>query len=453
MKKFLSYILIIALVLSLSVPAGASQEFTIDDAIAILRHEAGLITLSSADLTRYDLNKDDKVDINDAIFILRLVAGLITIDGTAIVPVVNTQGNTSGNLANGGDYAIQGDWIYFTVRKYERMEGGRYISSITEEWGTIYQYVSDYYSPNEETGLYKIHVDGTRRTKINNDECYNINVVGDWIYYQGAEYKEWKGFEKYSRENGIYRIRTDGTGREKLTELNGTNTGLHVVGNWIYYIINANSIDYINRKYGDGSAGIYRIRTNGTGKERIVSGWCRNICVVDNWIYYEHYDFEQWSLNRIRTNGTEKIRLSDNDSWDSSYKFYVVGDYIFTYGGFGSDMFLFNTDGKEETSLKFENIVFSFNVDGDWIYYGSGMTASISSGGQTTSWNYSDIGLFKIRIDGTDKTAIDTSYRYYDVVRIHVLGDWIYYRIGSFDEEDSGWYKIRTDGTERQRLD
>jgi uncharacterized protein YkwD len=43
--------------------------------------------LSDADLQRYDLNKDGKVNSADALFVLRFVAGLIRIDGTPIIPV------------------------------------------------------------------------------------------------------------------------------------------------------------------------------------------------------------------------------------------------------------------------------------------------------------------------------------------------------------------------------
>ena len=77
MKKLLSVFTAIAIVLSLAVTANASQEYSVDDALAILRHEAGLVTLSSSDLAKYDLNKDGKVDVSDALFILRIMAGLV----------------------------------------------------------------------------------------------------------------------------------------------------------------------------------------------------------------------------------------------------------------------------------------------------------------------------------------------------------------------------------------
>jgi len=49
MKKFFSIFLAAAVILLLPAVAGASQDYTFNDALAILRHEAGLITLSSSD--------------------------------------------------------------------------------------------------------------------------------------------------------------------------------------------------------------------------------------------------------------------------------------------------------------------------------------------------------------------------------------------------------------------
>jgi len=51
--------------------------YTVEDALNILRYEAGLITLTRQQRQIYDLNEDGKIDPLDAIFILRIIAGLI----------------------------------------------------------------------------------------------------------------------------------------------------------------------------------------------------------------------------------------------------------------------------------------------------------------------------------------------------------------------------------------
>jgi hypothetical protein len=52
------------------------DELTTADALAILRHVAGVETLSQSDLMKYDFNKDGNIDTSNALFVLRVVAGL-----------------------------------------------------------------------------------------------------------------------------------------------------------------------------------------------------------------------------------------------------------------------------------------------------------------------------------------------------------------------------------------
>lgn len=51
------------------------KSVTVDDAILILRHIAGLETLSGDSLSAADMNGDQSVDVNDAVAILNSVAG------------------------------------------------------------------------------------------------------------------------------------------------------------------------------------------------------------------------------------------------------------------------------------------------------------------------------------------------------------------------------------------
>lgn len=86
--------------------------------------------------------------------------------------VKNILGNTLYNIKSGGLIASQGDWIY--------------------------------YSNFEDGGLlYKSKLDGADEIKIIEDEAININVSGQWIYYE-------------IKNIGIYRIKTDGTERTRI---------------------------------------------------------------------------------------------------------------------------------------------------------------------------------------------------------------------------------------------
>jgi len=123
MKRLLSAFLAAVMVLSLSVIAGASQGYTIDDAVAILRYEAGLTKLSASDLVRYDVNKDGKVDINDAVLIIQIEAGIRNPDGS-LIPVMNSSGNSIAE-----NYE---DIFELVNSNRERILGDRIITVITE---------------------------------------------------------------------------------------------------------------------------------------------------------------------------------------------------------------------------------------------------------------------------------------------------------------------------------
>ena len=89
---------------------------------------------------------------------------------------ISARGNSVGNIINSGLVSHQDPWIYYS------------------NW-------------SDENQLYKIRSDGKQRTKLNNDNSSDINVIGEWIYY-----RNWSdGFQ-------IYKIRTDGKARTKLNE-------------------------------------------------------------------------------------------------------------------------------------------------------------------------------------------------------------------------------------------
>ncbi len=67
-----------------------------------------------------------------------------------------------------------------------------------------------------------------------------INVVGDWIYYSNID-DNWK----------IYKIRTDGSGREQVN--NDRSWFLSVFGDWIYY--------------EDAADDIYKVRIDGSDRQ------------------------------------------------------------------------------------------------------------------------------------------------------------------------------------------
>ncbi|MCL1866505.1 MAG: DUF5050 domain-containing protein, partial [Oscillospiraceae bacterium] len=132
---------------------------TVSDALEILKYLAKLpdnvITKGGKGSPAWNsaiIKGGDAPSIGDALEILKKLAKLDNSIDNLAEP--NAVGNTSGNNANFGLAAVQGDWVYYSC-----------ISG----------------------GIWKSRTDGTGKTRITDDSAFFINVVGDWIYYNGSD--------------------------------------------------------------------------------------------------------------------------------------------------------------------------------------------------------------------------------------------------------------------------
>lgn len=279
------------------------------------------------------------------------------------------QGNTSGNLANGGLVAQKGDWIYFS-------------------------------NTNASEKLYKMKTDGTGKTKLSDDRSHNINVVGDWVYY--------------STDKTIYKIKTDGTQKtEIITPVWGIYNTVNVVGDWIYFSdlfsfykikadgtqkfsfgidVNDSIVEGDWIYYTSGSSGLYKMKTDGSGKTQLSDDNCHYINVVGSWIYYSNASVFDY-IYKIKTDGTQKIQVNN---CISSYV-NVVDDWIYyvdeSHSGSKSRIYKIKTDGSQETKLN-TYISKNLNIAGDWIYY-TGYTI----------YDFTE-RLYKVKFDGTGNQLV-----------------------------------------------
>ncbi|WP_162238536.1 DUF5050 domain-containing protein [Paenibacillus sp. A3] len=129
------------------------------------------------------------------------------------------------NIANGGQLAVQGDWIYMNP-------------------------ANKYYGPNS---LVKMKLDGSGRQTLSEDNALSINVVDDWIYYTARD-------KAADKNLGIFKMKTDGSQRTQISSAGAYS--VWVRDGWIYYIAGNGLI--IN--------GIHKMKTDGTEDTVIVSG-------------------------------------------------------------------------------------------------------------------------------------------------------------------------------------
>ena len=86
-------------------------------------------------------------------------------------------------------------------------------------------------------------LDGSNKTKLNDDKTGTINFKDGWIYYNNR-----------SDEGKIYKIRLDGSDKTKVSDINYQK--ISMAGDWIYYPTDI---------YGT----TYRVRIDGTGNELV----------------------------------------------------------------------------------------------------------------------------------------------------------------------------------------
>ncbi len=156
--------------------------------------------------------------------------GQVTVEETSIN--WHIRGNSSGNIANLGLVATDGDRVYFS-------------------------------NVGKNFYLYSMHPDGTIIEQLNEDQTYYINLVGDWIYYVNG-----------SDNDTIYKIKTDGSEKERMGE--ESSAYLQLVGEWLFYA-----------DFSDGGHGhVHRLNLN-SGERRVLFHYGgAHLNFTNEYIYY-----------------------------------------------------------------------------------------------------------------------------------------------------------------------
>jgi hypothetical protein len=327
----------------------------------------------------------------------------------------DAEGNTAGNMANGGMIVVSGDWVYCSDK---------------------YKYVG------HETGIYKTRTGGGDNTLLTIGEgARNLSVLGNWIYFIKEDSVQ-GGF----KQDFLFRIRIDGTEETKLFEESVSD--FYVVGDWIYF----NSKEFNNN-------GLHKMKTDGTEATRLVGDNAANrsdvynITVIGDWVYYCRgaAGVQFGDLYKIKVDGTEQTEMKRRIT-----QFVIVGDWIYySPQGILSDIGIYKmlTDGTEDTKIIGECLVFYLNTDGEWLYFYE--QAKDPGNDFMVIYSYDELygRLHKLSLDGAEDIVLseDETWSY----NINIVGDWIYFYVTDFLDVSgmaNGFYKIKTDGTEKQRV-
>ena len=244
--------------------------------------------------------------------------------------------------------------------------------------------------------------DDTDEVKLTSKGFGDINVMKEWVYYTVMP---------FSDIPLLYRVKLDGTGREKLAK--GVDY-VQVKNDEIYY-------------YDSIKNGIYKMKLDGTDKVKIYSPKrevTMNFFVDREQIYfYKPFDKDgnKGKLYSMSLNGENIKKLNDKLSTlqiisdaDEEYLYYTNTD---------EQLYKVNKQNGKEMKITDQKIS-SIIVDENWIYY------------LNVGKHYH---LYKMKKNGAQNQLLIEK----EVSDINVLENWIYYKI----EGNEDIFHVKTDGT------
>ena len=271
-------------------------------------------------------------------------------------PAEEMWAGSAGNILNGGLVALQGDRIYFAA-------------------------------PGDGDKLYRAGLDGSEKTKLNEDRPRYINATDQYLYYVAMgepekSYSEMMGEEFITEIYGpVVRVNLDGGERTVICD--GPAANLQLLGDKLYYH-DANT----------EKPRIHRIGTGGGDEELLTDHRADFFCAVEEALYYRGI-VEQPQLYRSGLDGSGRSLLYDGDAYYMNRlddHLYFVGD-ILEAGAYlgGRSLYRISVSGGE--AVKVSGIEPALlNCAGDWLYYSKAHTGEIC----------------RIRPDGSDNALLSS---------------------------------------------
>lgn len=316
-------------------------------------------------------------------------SGSLNIDDVS--PKAYIYGNTSSNIMNSSTTAYDGEFIYYSIQR------------------------NDY-------KLYRQRPDGSNISKITDDQASSISVLGDWIYYVNK-----------SGDKGIFKIKKDGTSKFKLC--NDIPSSITVVNDYLYYSLSS-ELELYN---------IYKIKTNGTDKVKIQTSYDNSLyaveptmLVVGDWIYINLFvsGEQKKHLYRIKTDGSTKAKVLDV----APNRFVISNDWIYYINTGNRDIYKCKLDGTSITPVFKSNSsqlsIYSINIYNNYLYLSSDVFSS--------SLEYR--GLYKIKLNGSDLTKLTSMGCSY----LNVSGGWIFFE--GITEQKRTSMRIKLNGSEESEF-
>jgi len=221
---------------------------------------------------------------------------------------MKTDGTERQYLCNGSfDLSVVGEWMYYTTRNgiYKaKAEDGSSVTQLSNDQDVGQLFVGNdgwlYYTYN--WAIYKIQTDGSNKTLIIDNKCYFMTMENSMIYYVRYENSGVIGsFVTYE----LRRVTTNGSYDEVVIS---KDAYLSIYRPLFYQ----NAIYFIDGGLLSGK--IYRVNTNGSGLNLTTTNvhYYYGLNIIDGWVYHYGYTDSGTSTNglyRVRTDGTGKAKF------------------------------------------------------------------------------------------------------------------------------------------------
>ena len=277
-----------------------------------------------------------------------------------------------------------------------------------------------------------------------NSNCQEYCAIikhDDWIYYCNI-----------NRDNDVYKIRVDGTEKQKLIE--GTVMSIGVTDDWIYYC-EGNLLG--------ADAGIYRVRHDGTQKELLVPGAYWYINVMEDWIYYAGGTPEKGgSIFRMKPDGTRATVLSSQKCGNIS----IYDGWIYYLNMNSGILYKMRLDGTEHAKFQPVHRATSAVVEDGVLYTYNGTFFKKANLDGTDSRRYFEEGVDRFIVsdgyiyyvksnsqrsifnkldpDMTEQSRVLLLKKHFPSLYMCVVDDWLYFPNG---EGGYRMYRVKTDGS------
>lgn len=274
-------------------------------------------------------------------------------------------GNSAGNSSNMGLAVQDGSWIYYVE-------------------------IDD----NEPVGICKVKNNGKKTEKVVEGQMYELNIIDDYIYC--VEYSE----DEYRYD--LIKVKTNGKKKETLAR-DIDDGQVIATDKWVYYYKNDN---------------LFRVKVDGTNREKVSDKAISYYQIHGNWIYYIYKtDNSQQYIAKMKANGEDVQRIAKADEDEKYEALYVKGGKIYYVVSklndnydYESSLYKMNKKGENtEKICKIDKNIQLINMQEKGIYY-------------TTTENYDEYKIKYVKYNGTDKKTINETTA---VEAINILEDWV----------------------------